>query len=71
MTSTSRCRCQQGVSDLAVGVTAGPEPEIVWLCAIALSMLCCVSALRLRRRPSTVAQSAASEVEGRRSGVVS
>jgi Ca-activated chloride channel homolog len=61
----------QGVSDFAVGVTAGPEPEIGWLCAIALSMLGCVSALRLRRRPSTVAQGAASEVEGGRSGVVS
>jgi Ca-activated chloride channel homolog len=60
----------EGVSDLAVGVTAGPEPEIVWVCAIVLSMLGCVSLLRLRRRPSTVAQGAPSEVEGRRSGVV-
>ena len=60
-----------GVSDLAVGVTAGPEPEIVWVCAIVLSMLSCVSMLRLRRRPSTVAQGAPSEVEGHRSGVIS
>ena len=70
MTSTSRCRFQQGVSDLAVGVTAGPEPEIVWVCAIVLSMLGCVSLLRLRGRPSTVAQGAPSAVEERRSGVV-
>ena len=61
----------QGVSDLAVGVTAGPEPEIVWVCAIALSMLGYVSVLRLRCRPLTVAQGAASEVQGRPSGVVS
>ena len=60
----------EGVSDLAVGVTAGPEPEIVWVCAIVLSMLGCVSLLRLRRRPSTVAQGAPSAVEERRSGVV-
>ena len=60
-----------GVSDLAVGITAGPEPEIVWVCAIVLSMLSCVSMLRLRRRPSTVAQGAPSEVEGHRSGVIS
>jgi Ca-activated chloride channel homolog len=59
-----------GVSDLAVGVTAGPEPEMVWVYAIVLSMLGCVSLLRLRRRRSTAIQSAPSEVEGRRSGVV-
>lgn len=60
-----------GVSDLAVGVTAGPEPEIVWVCAIVVSLFGCVSLQRLRRRPSTVAQGAPSEVDGRRSGVVS
>ena len=60
----------EGVSDLAVGVTAGPEPEIVWVCAIVLSMLGCVSLLRLRRRPSTVAPGAPRYVAGRRSGVV-
>jgi len=43
----------------------------VWVCAIVLSMLSCVSMLRLRRRPSTVAQGAPSEVEGHRSGVIS
>jgi Ca-activated chloride channel homolog len=60
----------EGVSDLAVGVTAGPEPEIVWVCAIVLSMLGCVSLVRLRRPPSTVIQGDPSEVERRRSGVV-
>jgi len=53
-----------GVSDLAVGVTAGPEPEIVWVYAIVLSMLGGVSLLR-RRRPSTVTQGAPSDIEGR------
>ena len=59
-----------GVSDLAVGVTAGPEPEIVWLCAIVVSLFCCVSLQRRRRHTAIVAQGAPSEVEGRRSGVV-
>ena len=31
-----------GVSDLAVGVTNGPEPEIVWVCAIAVALARCV-----------------------------
>ncbi len=35
-----------GVSDLAVGVTAGPEPDIVWVCAIVVAILGCVSLLR-------------------------
>ncbi|HLG58606.1 MAG TPA: VIT and VWA domain-containing protein [Vicinamibacterales bacterium] len=39
-----------GVSDSAVGVTRGPEPEIVWLFAIVVSLLGCVSLLRARRR---------------------
>jgi len=60
----------EGVSDLAVGVTAGPEPEIVWLCAILVSLFCWVSLQRRRRHASIVAQGAPSEVEGRRSGVV-
>jgi len=60
----------EGVSDLAVGVTAGPEPEIVWLCAILVSLFCWVSLQRRRRHASIVAQGTPSEVEGRRSGVV-
>jgi Ca-activated chloride channel homolog len=43
-----------GVSDLAVGVTNGPEPDIVWVCAIAVAWLGCVSLLR-RRRSGVVA----------------
>jgi Ca-activated chloride channel family protein len=43
-----------GVSDLAVGVTNGPEPGIVWVCAIAAAWLGCVSLMR-RRRSGAVA----------------
>jgi Ca-activated chloride channel family protein len=39
-----------GVSDLAVGVTSGAEPDIVWIAAIVLAVLSCVSLLRMRRR---------------------
>ena len=39
-----------GVSDLAVGVTNGPEPDIVWVSAIVIAVLTCVSLLRMRRR---------------------
>jgi len=39
-----------GVSDLAVGVTRGPEPELVWVCAIALALFAGMSALRTRRQ---------------------
>jgi Ca-activated chloride channel family protein len=39
-----------GVSDLAVGVTSGPEPEIVWVASIVAAWFACVSLLRLRRR---------------------
>jgi Ca-activated chloride channel family protein len=44
-----------GVSDRAVGVTQGSEPELIWLVAIALALLSCVSLLRARRRRSGVA----------------
>ena len=42
-----------GVSDLAVGVTSGSEPDIIWLAAILVISLGCVSLLRIRyrRRP--------------------
>ena len=40
----------QGVSDLAVGVTSGDEPELLWVCAIALALLASVTFLR-RRHP--------------------
>jgi Ca-activated chloride channel family protein len=61
----------EGVSDLAVGVTAGPEPEIVWVCAIVLSMLGCVRLLRLRRHLLTVAPGARCEGRGGRPGAAS
>jgi Ca-activated chloride channel family protein len=37
-----------GVSDLAVGVTSGSEPDIVWLAAIVAALLFCVYVLRCR-----------------------
>lgn len=39
-----------GVSDLAVGVTSGPEPEIVWVASVVAGLLACASLLRTRRR---------------------
>ncbi len=39
-----------GVSDLAVGVTSGPEPELIWLIAIALALFGCRSLVRSRNR---------------------
>jgi Ca-activated chloride channel family protein len=39
-----------GVSDLAVGVTQGPEPTIAWLCAIALAVLAARYRVAWRRR---------------------
>jgi Ca-activated chloride channel family protein len=36
------------VSDLAVGVTNGPEPELIWPFAVALALLGCRSLLRSR-----------------------
>ena len=38
-----------GVSDLAVGVTSGAEPELIWIAAIGIAIL---GLLRLRRRQS-------------------
>ena len=42
----------EGVSDLAVGVTQGPEPGIVWLFAIVAAWLGCAQLLAWRRRRS-------------------
>ena len=39
-----------GVSDLAVGVTSGPEPDIVWTACIVVALLGWASLLRMRRR---------------------
>ena len=38
----------EGVSDRAVGVTQGSEPELLWLAAIALALLGWVSLMRAR-----------------------
>ena len=40
-----------GVSDLAVGVTSGPEPEMLWVVSIATALLAWAR-LRMRRRRS-------------------
>ena len=45
----------QGVSDLAVGVTSGSEPEIVWLAAIVTALLACLRLQAKRRRPGVAA----------------
>jgi Ca-activated chloride channel family protein len=42
-----------GVSDLAVGVTRGPEPDIVWLAAVVMAWFG-YARLRVRRRRSGV-----------------
>ena len=44
----------EGVSDLAVGVTQGPEPGIVWLFALVLAWLGCLQLPGWRRRRSGV-----------------
>jgi Ca-activated chloride channel family protein len=44
-----------GVSDLAVGVTRGDEPDFIWVSAIVLALFGCASLLRARRRQSGVA----------------
>jgi Ca-activated chloride channel family protein len=45
----------EGVSDRAVGVTQGSEPELIWIVAIALALLGCVSLMRSRTRRQGVA----------------
>jgi Ca-activated chloride channel family protein len=52
----------QGVSDQAVGVTNGPEPELAWLVAIVAALL--VGVALTRRRP-LVAQACALTRGGR------
>ena len=39
-----------GVSDLAVGITAGPEPNMVWVASIVVALLGGGTLLRMRRR---------------------
>jgi Ca-activated chloride channel homolog len=43
-----------GVSDLAVGITSGSEPDILWLAAILFASLGCMSLLRKRRPGASV-----------------
>jgi Ca-activated chloride channel homolog len=44
-----------GVSDLAVGVTSGPEPEMLWILAIAIALLAWSKLLRTSRaRPGAM-----------------
>ena len=38
-----------GVSDLAVGVTSGAEPDLAYVSATALTLFACVMLLRARR----------------------
>jgi Ca-activated chloride channel family protein len=38
-----------GVSDRAVGVTNGPEPELMWIFAVGVVLLGCMHLLRMRR----------------------
>ena len=44
-----------GVSDLAVGVTAGPEPNMVWVASIVVALVGYGSLLRRRRRTGAAA----------------
>jgi Ca-activated chloride channel family protein len=39
----------EGVSDRAVGVTSGAEPELIWIVAVAFMLLGCAHLLRARR----------------------
>jgi Ca-activated chloride channel homolog len=40
-----------GVSDLAIGVTGGPEPELLWMFAIAIALLAWARLMRIGSRP--------------------
>lgn len=42
----------EGVSDRAIGVTSGAEPDIVWVSAVLLMVLACATLLSARRRRS-------------------
>jgi Ca-activated chloride channel family protein len=43
-----------GVSNFAVGVTSGAEPDVLWLAAIVVVMMGCMRVLNVRRRRSEV-----------------
>ena len=40
----------EGVSDRAVGVTSGAEPELIWVMAVAIALLGATHLLRTRTR---------------------
>jgi Ca-activated chloride channel homolog len=44
-----------GVSDLAVGITAGPEPEVMWVIAMAVALFAAGALMRARRQRDGVA----------------
>jgi Ca-activated chloride channel homolog len=44
----------EGVSDLAVGITAGPEPDVMWVIAMAAALFAGGTLLRMRRRGAGV-----------------
>jgi Ca-activated chloride channel family protein len=39
----------EGVSDHAIGVTSGAEPELIWVMTVAIAFLGCIHLLRARR----------------------
>jgi hypothetical protein len=43
----------QGVSDLAVGVTRGDEPELMFVLAIAMTLFAVATLVRRRREAAT------------------
>jgi Ca-activated chloride channel homolog len=50
----------EGVSDRAVGVTSGAEPELIWVMAVALVLFGCTHLLRARRMTTRRAEASAS-----------
>ena len=42
----------EGVADSALGVTSGDEPQLLWVCAIALMLFVCTSLVCARRQQS-------------------
>jgi Ca-activated chloride channel homolog len=50
----------EGVSDRAVGVTSGAEPELIWVIAVALALLGCAHMLHARKAAVRRAEASAS-----------
>ena len=49
-----------GVSDHAIGVTSGAEPELIWVMAVAAALFGCLHLLRARRGATRRAEALAS-----------